>query len=139
MYDAQVQVEHPDAVIAGVRDIEVSVVVHGHVYGAVEDCRGPRPPVARKPGLSGSGHRGDDALGVHHPDPMVPGICDVQAAPAVYRNALGSVQRGHCGLASVTGVTLLKAAGDGGDDAAGVHLSDPVIEALRDPDVTRWV
>ena len=99
----------------------------------------PRPAVAGKSGLSGSGHRGDDVLGVHHPDPMVFGICYVQAAAAVYRNTLGRVQRGRCGLASVTRVTRLEASRYGGNDAAGVHLADPVVEALRDPDVTQRV
>src|SRR5204862_8208570 len=101
--------------------------------GLVERSAGGATPVARDPGLSRAGDRGDDAGGPVHPaDDAVAHLDEVEVARAIEAHLVGLVQVRRCRGPSVAGVTGLSGASDGSDGAALVDPSHAVVAHVTD-------
>src|SRR5208337_2898994 len=107
-----------DALVALVRNIQVSCAVHGYSSRLVEFCGGSRSAVAGEAGNSVSGHRADIPTGVHLADALIALVRNVQVSCAVYR---------HPSIADTR---------HGTDVSARVHLADALIALVRNVQVS---
>ena len=129
------RVDPAQAVAVGVGDVDVAVAVEGDVPGVGEGGRSGRTAVARAVLGARAGERGDDPRRVDLAHPVVERIGDVQVPLGVDRHAVGPVDLGRGGGATVAGEPLGAGAGDGRDDAGRVDLADPVAEVVGDVQV----
>ena len=66
---------------------------------------------------------------------MVAGICDVDIAAAIAKNALGAVEFSASGCPAVAGKADGVDTGDGGDGAGGDHQANAVVAGICDIDI----
>src|SRR5436309_1978142 len=76
--DDPVGTHPPDALVRGIRDVQAAVAGDRDAIWP-QARRDGRAAIAAKVIGPRAGHRGDDPVGAHPPDPSVTGIRDVQA------------------------------------------------------------
>ena len=152
---------HPDPVVAGVGDQQISRAVHRHI-ARIEELGGTgRSAAAREPGGAVAGHGVDVARGHrlpvehaagrgHHPDAAARPVGDHQVARAVHRHPGGALELSSGSRPTVPQGPMSAIAGHGVDVAgghclpvehagAGRHHPDPMVSGVGDQQVARTV
>src|SRR5208282_5051307 len=119
---------YANPVVASVGDVEVAGGAYRDARGRVEDGR---RPIARD--------GGDDAVGADLADPVVAGIGEEEVTGGIHRDAVRLVKLGLRGRTVVAAEARYPSARDGGDDAVGADLADPVVAGVGDVEVAGGV
>src|SRR6185295_19589141 len=123
----------PDAVVVGVRDVQITRGIQSQGRGSIQQGAGSSASVTAQP-FEGSARDGCDgaAGGRHFAHDVVVGIGDVHVSGLVEGHAVRTVEGGRGGRAGVPSEAEGTGSGHGGDGAVGVNLPDPVIEGIGD-------
>ena len=123
-----------DAVVVGVRDVDIPGTIHRHAIGLVEFRAGRHAtavvtlnPIAR--------NRTDISRGIHLTDAAVVAVRDVDIPGTVHRHASGPVELRAGRRPSIAAVTRSPVARHSTDISRGIHLTDAAVVAVRDVDI----
>ena len=125
-----------DAVVDGVRDVDIPGAVHRHAIGIVEFREVRRAVIAVESRSPITRNRTDVSRArIHLTDALVAKVRDVDIPCTVHRNAIGLVEFRASRQDAVAVVTLRPSARHRTDVSRGIHLTDAVVVAVRDVDI----
>ena len=114
---------HPDTIVAIVRDIEVAGPIHRDPRRALDQGFRCRPAIPRKPALaSRADHRGDDPVRIHLADITGVALRYIEIARRIERQTRRIPQRRADGQSAIASAVAQAVAGHYGDDAVGRDL-----------------
>ena len=76
-----------DTLIEMISDIEIAGGIHGDVIWVLQPSGDRKVAITAVAGFSPAGDRGNEAAGIHFPNPVVGGIRDIDRAGSIHDNA----------------------------------------------------
>ena len=113
--------------IAVIGNEQIACTVHRQTVGIIQRRIGGKTTIAGISNSASPGNGQNDSIGAHFADSIIIVIRNIQVACTVHRHTR---RRGHIsvgGRTAVAGKSRVSFAGNGGDDAIGVHLADAIL------------
>jgi len=124
-----------NAVVAGVREINIVLAIDSNGCGRVQRCRRGCGAIARESRHAGSGN-GCNYTACNFADAVVVGIRYIDISGCVDSDTLGRVELCTGGRSAIAASSLVAIAGDGRKDAGQIHFPNNIVLGIGDEQVS---